>query len=131
LCLKIIRRDHIRLLCVDDDQVVVDWLVTTLSAVGYEVEVAPNGFIALMKVSKSPQRFGLIVTDLRMPGLDGFEFIEQSRAAGYDGKFLVYAASITPDARLRLRELRVERIIEKPVRGGGLIDAVREIESGF
>ena len=108
----------------------LDWLVTTLSAVGYTVEAAQNGFIALMKVNKNPQRFGLIITDLRMPGLDGFQFIEQSRAAGYDGKFLVYAASITQDARLRLRELRVERIIEKPVRGGGLIDAIREIESG-
>lgn len=123
----IVPRHHLRLLCVDDDQVVLDWLVTTLSTAGYTVEAAQNGFIALMKVSKGPQRLGLIVTDLRMPGLDGFEFIEQSRAAGYDGKFLVYAASITPDARLRLRELRVERVIEKPVRGGGLIDAVREI----
>jgi CheY-like chemotaxis protein len=126
----IIPRRHIRLLCVDDDQVVLDWLLATLSAVGYTVEAAQNGFIALMKVSKNPQRFGLIITDLRMPGLDGFQFIEQSRVAGYDGKFLVYAASITQDARLRLRELRVERIIEKPVRGGGLIDAIREIESG-
>jgi CheY-like chemotaxis protein len=123
----IVPRHHITLLCVDDDQVVLDWLVTTLSTAGYTVEAAQNGFIALMKVSKGPQRFGLILTDLRMPGLDGFEFIEQSRAAGYDGKFLVYAASITPDALLRLRELRVERVIEKPVRGGGLIDAVREI----
>ena len=121
------RRNRIRLLCVDDDQIVLDWLVTTLSTAGYTVEAAQNGFLALMMVSKGPQRFGLIVTDLRMPGLDGFEFIEQSRAAGYDGKFLVYAASITPDARLRLRELRVERVIEKPVRGGGLIDVVREI----
>jgi len=48
-----------------------------------------------------------------------------------DGKFLIYASAVTPDAQQRSRELRVERVIEKPVRRSTLIDAVQELQTAF
>jgi CheY-like chemotaxis protein len=126
-----IPRQHIQLLCVDDEVRVLDWLKVVLDARGYIVEVAQNGFTALAKITKDPQQFQLIVTDLRMPGMDGFSLIEQSRMAGYDGRFLVYAASISPEAWQRLRELHVAAVVEKPVLAGQLADAVKQLLSGF
>jgi CheY-like chemotaxis protein len=124
-------RQHFHILCVDDDSVVLEWLRTTLDTFGYDVEVARNGFTALFKVNKNLQRFGIITIDLRLPGMDGFTVIEECRNAGFDGKFLVYAASTTSEAHDRLRSLRVHRVIEKPVPRGNIIEAIREVQSGF
>ena len=51
-----------------------------------------------------------------MPGMDGAGLIEQSRAAGYAGPFMVYAAMISSDDRERLSELHVQSVIIKPAR---------------
>jgi CheY-like chemotaxis protein len=126
-----IPRQHFRILCVDDNDTVLELLADILGNSGYEVETAQNGFVALLKVNKGPDRLQLIITDLRMPGMDGFQLIEQSRTAGYSGPVIVYAASIGADARQRLRELRVSQIIEKPARAGDLIAAIRETQGGF
>ena len=115
-----------RLLCVDDNDAVLATLKLAFTSAGFEVETAYNGFNALAKLTKNPQSFQVIMTDLRMPGIDGFGLIEKSRMAGYAGSIVVYAASITLDARKRLEELQVQSIIEKPVRSSELIAAVRD-----
>jgi CheY-like chemotaxis protein len=122
----LIPRQKLRLLCVDDNDAVLATLKSAFTSAGFEVETAYNGFNALAKVTKSPQLFQVIMTDIRMPGIDGFGLIEKSRMAGYAGSILVYAASITLDARKRLEELKVQSIIEKPVRSSELIAAVRD-----
>src|SRR2546423_8534887 len=81
-------------LCVDDDLLLLDILKSAFSAAGFSVETADNGFNALGKLAKNPQGFKALVTDLRMPGVDGFGLIEKSRSAGYAGPIIVYAASI-------------------------------------
>ncbi len=106
-------------------------LRVAFDAAGYEVETARNGFLALQKIRKSPQHFQVVVTDIRMPGMDGFGLIEQTRATGYDGPFVVYAAMVSPDDRQRLGELHVQNVILKPARPAELIAAIREVQAGF
>jgi CheY-like chemotaxis protein len=127
----VIPRQRFSLLCVDDEEGVLDTLRTAFEDSGYDVETAANGFLALQKIRKNPQRFQLIVTDIRMPGMDGFELIEQTRAAGYDGPFVVYAGMISPDDRERFRELRVQSVITKPARAAELLSAITEARAGF
>jgi CheY-like chemotaxis protein len=122
----LIPRLKLRLLCVDDNDAVLATLKLAFTSAGFEVETAYNGFNALAKLTKNPQSFQVIMTDIRMPGIDGFGLIEKSRLAGYAGPIVVYAASITPDARKQLEELQVQSIIEKPVRSSELISAVRD-----
>jgi CheY-like chemotaxis protein len=122
----LIPRLHLRILCVDDNDAVLATLKLAFTTAGFVVETAYNGFNALTKLTKNPQAFQVIMTDLRMPGIDGFGLIEKSRLAGYAGAIVIYAASITSDARQRLEELRVNSIIEKPVQSAALIAAVRD-----
>ena len=117
-------------LCVDDEHFLLATLESAFTAAGFKVETADNGFNALQKLAKNPNGFKALVTDLRMPGGDGFALIERSRSAGYAGPIIVYAASITPEARHQLEDLRVQRIIEKPARSSDLITAVREAMGG-
>jgi CheY-like chemotaxis protein len=106
-------------------------LRVAFEAAGYDVETARNGFLALQKVRKNPHQFQVIVTDIRMPGMDGFDFIEQTRAAGYGGPIVVYAGMVSPDDRQRLGELHVQGVILKPARSAELIAAVREVHATF
>jgi DNA-binding response OmpR family regulator len=119
-----------RILCVDDNDAILATLKLAFTTAGFEVETAYNGFNALAKLTKNPRAFHVLMTDLRMPGIDGFGLIEKSRLAGYAGPIIIYAASITLDARQRLEELQVNQIIEKPVRSADLIAAVRHSLSG-
>src|SRR5271169_776775 len=62
-----------RLLVVDDEPSIRDLLQTSLSKEGYEVRVAKDGFDALAQMRGALPE--LILTDLKMPNMSGFEFL--------------------------------------------------------
>lgn len=66
-----------RLLLIDDDEVVLQSLGRLLESQGYQVEKAHNGFEALEKAQN--QAFDLVISDIRMPGMDGIELIQKLR----------------------------------------------------
>jgi CheY-like chemotaxis protein len=124
-------RQNCRILCVDDNLSLLETLQERLSSAGFAVDVAPNGFRAFTTINANLDRYRIVITDIRMPGLDGYGLIEQARSVGFTGPFIVYAASMTPDHRQRLRELNVTQVIEKPVPTTTLIDAIRQAQQGF
>ena len=115
-----------RVLCVDDNDVILATLKLAFEAAGLEVETAYNGFNALSKIEQNPKRFHVIVTDLQMPGIDGFRLIEKSRSAGCVAPIIVYAAAISPDDQRRLQDLGIRQMIEKPARSSALLAAIQE-----
>jgi CheY-like chemotaxis protein len=121
----------LRVLCADDNARVLDMLAKTLESAGHHVEVATDGRAAVMRVAKDPSYFQLIVTDTRMPRLDGFGVVQEARSAGYQGKIIIFANSLSPEDRQRYRELRVDRVIDKPGKTGELVGAVSELEASI
>jgi CheY-like chemotaxis protein len=67
-----------KILVIDDEELITKSLLRLLSAEGYNVAVAKNGSEALDRVKGAD--FDLIVSDVRMPELDGIETIRQIRA---------------------------------------------------
>ncbi len=67
-----------RILVADDDAVIREGLRRILSAEGYEVETVSNGRAALERLEA--QRFKLLVTDLKMPGMSGLEVLQSLRS---------------------------------------------------
>jgi len=120
-------RQPLRVLCADDNVLVLDMLSKTLQSAGHHVEVATDGRAAVSRVEQDPGYFQLIVTDTRMPQLDGFGVVEQARSAGFEGKIIVFANSLSPEDRRRYAELRVDRVIDKPGRSGELMGAISEL----
>lgn len=117
----------LRVLCADDNALVLDMLSKTLQSAGHHVEVAMDGRAAVSRVAKDPGYFHLIVTDTRMPRLDGFGLVEEARSAGYEGKFIVFANALSPEERQRYHQLRVDRVIDKPGKSGELVGAISEL----
>jgi CheY-like chemotaxis protein len=121
----------LRVLCADDNVLVLDMLAKTLQSAGHLVEVATDGRAAVTRVEKDPNYFQLIVTDTRMPRLDGFGVVEEARSVGYQGKIIVFANSLSAEDRQRYNELRVDRVIDKPGKSGELVGAISELKAGL
>ena len=124
-----IQPQPLRVLCADDNALVLDMLAKTLKSAGHHVEVARDGRAAVSRVAKDPGYFHLIVTDTRMPRLDGFGVVQEARSAGYRGKIIIFANSLSPADRQRYRKLRVDRVIDKPGKTGELVGAVSELRA--
>jgi len=121
----------LRVLCADDSTLVLDMLAKTLESAGHHVEVATDGRAAVTRVAKDPSYFQLIVTDTRMPRLDGFGVVREARSAGYRGKIIIFANSLSPEDRQRYTELQVDWVIDKPGKTGELIGAVSELKASL
>ena len=65
-----------RILVVDDDAGVRSVIADRLMLEGYRVSTASGGFEALDVVTRHPDRFALIVSDVRMPEGSGIELLE-------------------------------------------------------
>jgi CheY-like chemotaxis protein len=121
----------LRVLCADDNVLVLDMLSKTLQSAGHHVEVATDGRAAVLRVEEDPAYFQLIVTDTRMPRLDGFGVVQQARSAGFVGKIIVFANALSPEDRKRYAELRVDRVIDKPGKSGELVGAISELRTAL
>lgn len=126
---SMIQPQPLRVLCADDNALVLDLLAKTLKSAGHHVEVATDGRAAVTRVAKDPSYFHLIVTDTQMPRLDGFGVVREARSAGYQGKIIVFANSLSPEDRQRYRELQVDRVIDKPGKSGELVGVVSELKA--
>mgnify|MGYP000131458829 CR=1 FL=1 len=73
----------IRLLIVEDDEMSRDLLQKRVSRAGYNVVAVADGNAALQKLSG--QRFDLVLLDIMMPGIDGFEVCRRVQAEGDGG----------------------------------------------
>jgi len=64
---------------VDDSPTVVKFVSFALRSTGFKVVTACDGMDALEKLSSLPEGVDLIITDLNMPNVDGYEFISTVR----------------------------------------------------
>ena len=69
----------VHILVVDDEEDIRDVLRAFLEARGYDVMVAENGPTALKCAEHFPGSIDLLITDLRMPNMDGIELARQMR----------------------------------------------------
>ena len=72
-----VERDTPQILIVEDDEAMREFLCQAISRNGYYVEAVPDGAEALRRVEEN--HFDLLLTDIRMPGLDGLELARQVR----------------------------------------------------
>jgi len=103
-----------RILIVEDEGPSRELLGALLSEMGYEVETARDGFEALAKLKLG---FDLVLLDLIMPGMDGFEVTRQIRdeSEHADVPVLVVTALHEKEHRLRAVEAGANDFIAKPV----------------
>lgn len=118
-----------RLLVVDDDEDCREILLTILSAHGAVVRCAANATEGLIKFQEEPP--DVLISDIGMPGVDGYEFIRSIRGLSDIGGGKVPAIALTAYSRIEDRELALRAgftlHISKPVDLHRLVSAVLEV----
>lgn len=113
-----------RILVVDDDEGIRELLRMHLSSAGYEVEVAADAIAAGYRVLKAPP--DLIITDVNMPHMDGFEFVAALKADASLPRIPVIFLTSVEDGDTRGRELGAVGYVTKPVRSDRLLSLVAQ-----
>jgi len=111
-----------RILVVDDDENIRALLRLHLSSAGYEVELAEDAIVAGHKVLRQPP--DLIVCDVAMPYMDGFEFVAALKADPTLPRIPVVFLSSLEDGEARARELGAVGYVTKPVRADRLLEVI-------
>ncbi|MDH3998810.1 MAG: response regulator, partial [Desulfuromonadales bacterium] len=108
-----------RILVVDDDVEIRELLGLILSSDGYRVEKAQDGGIALKKFEEDI--YDLVITDIRMPNIDGNALVKQIRIKNATVPIVAYTGSE------ELIESAFDRVLSKPIRSKQLIGAVTSL----
>ena len=112
------------ILVVDDDESIRDLLRLHLSAAGYEVHVAPDAIAAGYMVLRSPP--DLIISDIRMPHMDGFEFIAALKGDKTLPEIPVIFLTSEDEGDTRGKQVGAVGYVTKPVRADRLLSVVAE-----
>jgi DNA-binding NtrC family response regulator len=113
-----------RILVVDDEDIVRTSCSRTLSPEGYEVRLAKNGAEGLMMASE--ERFDLVLTDLKMPDMDGIEVLRIIKEKWPETAVIIVTGYQTVDTAVKAIKLGAYDYIEKPFTPDALISAVTE-----
>ncbi len=116
-----------RILIVDDDPEVVKLFSFVLKRAGYDVETAPSGETALHQVRTNPP--DLVVLDVMMPGLNGYEVTRQLRAQADTAAIpiVMLTARALPSEQIAGRLAGATSYLVKPVTPSVLVKTVQEI----
>lgn len=117
--------DKFRVLVVDDEPRITKFLVVRLKATGYEVITADNGAQALDQVET--QVPDLVVLDVVMPGMDGFETLKQLRAVS-SVPVIILSAREASTERVKGLELGADDYLVKPFSPDELVARIEAIK---
>jgi two-component system response regulator ResD len=115
-----------RILVVDDDQNIRRLIRYALSDEGYQVDEASDGKAALKVIGK--QHPDIIILDMKMPGMDGWEFARAYRNL-YDHRAAIIVLTAARDAAARSMDINAESFLSKPFDLDILLQRVAEIRA--
>ena len=116
-------------LTVDDSRTMRDLLNAALRQAGFAVLQAEDGVHGLEVLQAAPRPPHVIVTDINMPRMDGFGFIEAVRADPERRAVPILVLTTESDAekKARARAAGATGWIVKPFNADKLVDAVRRV----
>ncbi len=115
-----------RILLVDDDPGVLSVATTMLKRAGYSVTEAFNGEHALEMFNSADQKFDLVITDIRMPKIDGVELARSLFDSQPDLPIVLCTGYADLAERITTAESARYAILRKPYRTNELIDMVEK-----
>jgi DNA-binding response OmpR family regulator len=115
----------VRILIVEDEVLVARQIASALTEAGHDPKRVHDGEAALDEVTKAP--FDLIVLDIRLPGIDGFEVLRRMRAQHLASRVLLLTARGAVDDRVAGLQLGADDYLPKPFAMQELVARVRAL----
>jgi DNA-binding response OmpR family regulator len=113
-----------RVLLVDDDRELCQLITRYLTREGFEITWAPNGNAGIERALS--ETYSLIMLDVMMPDLDGFQVLERIRVKSRTPVLMLTARGDTDD-RIRGLEMGADDYLPKPFEPGELVARIRAI----
>jgi CheY-like chemotaxis protein len=104
----------LRILVVEDEKAVAHMIAMVLGGPASKVARAANGWAALIKIGVTTRPFDVIITDHRMPRMNGLELVRRLRAQNFGGKILVLSAHLSDEDIRAYEALSVDMMMSKP-----------------
>lgn len=119
-----------RVLLVDDDPVLLRSFQKSVPLFAPELEVvtASSGQVAVEILEQ--EKIDVVITDLRMPGIDGIDLFGYVSRTRPDTAFLALTAVVSSEEEGELRSLGMSQVLAKPVRAEMLVRRIREALEG-
>jgi len=114
-----------KLLLVEDDNLVADALVLALQSSGYAIDRVDDGFFALS--SASTNAYDLIILDLGLPDIDGLECLRRMRKRSINVPILILTARDSPALRIEGLDSGASDYVTKPFHLGELEARIRAL----
>jgi DNA-binding response OmpR family regulator len=118
-------QESVRILIVEDEVLVARQIASALTEAGHDPKRVHNGEAALDEVRKAP--FDLIVLDIRLPGIDGFEVLRRLRAQHLVSRVLLLTARGEVKDRITGLQLGADDYLPKPFAMQELVERVRAL----
>ena len=114
-----------RILVVEDEENLAQGLRFNLEAEGHEIEILGDGAAAARRLEEAGGRFELVILDLMLPCMSGFEVARRARAAGVYLPILILTAKGDVEDLVRGLEEGADDYLTKPFRLDELLARVR------
>jgi CheY-like chemotaxis protein/anti-sigma regulatory factor (Ser/Thr protein kinase) len=114
-----------RVLVVEDDAALRHALTALLDQAGYRTEPASDGAEALRKLQQEPT--DLLLLDIGLPGLNGLDVLERTRAQPTPPRVVMMTADDTPEPLLQSFRAQADRFIRKPFAPKRIVEVVRDV----
>jgi DNA-binding NtrC family response regulator len=115
-----------RILILDDEPIVCKRLRPAFQKAGYEVETFTDSASALARVEEA--RFDIVITDLKMEGVDGMRFLSRVKELSADTGVVVITGFATLDTAKESFRKGAFDFVAKPFKLSDILDTVRRIE---
>ncbi len=113
------------ILIVEDDRDLSRLVSEVLESAGYRTAIANNGHEALQQLQINPP--ALILLDMMMPGMDGWQFREEQRKIPAVADIPVVTVTADGDARAKAAAIQAVGYVAKPISIDSLLDEVERI----
>lgn len=114
-----------RLLLVEDEPEIRDFLTQPLANAGYEVDTAKDGRPAIQLASG--KKYGVLTIDLGLPDIAGIDLILQLRRSGFSSPVLILSARRSVDGRVKRLEQGGDAYLTKPFALAELLVGLRNL----
>ncbi|MFU2210015.1 response regulator [Solidesulfovibrio sp. C21] len=116
-----------RILILDDEPIVVKRLKPAFQKAGYDVETFTESEAALARFAEAPA--DIVITDLKMDGLDGMGFLEKVKAVSPTVGCIVITGFATLETAKESFHKGAFDFVAKPFKLADILDVVRRLET--